>query len=783
MSDPPHTAADAADSSSLVGDLARYFALREAAALTDEAAIETFPEAQRAGLRELLHVVRRVESLATDGARENREDRQDPRIRETYATDLATSVAHAPRWTLPCVRGPYRLERLLDAGAMAEVYLARDVRHGREAAYKVPFEQFARQPAELARFRGEGTIVSRLNHPHICQVLDWGVHDGVPFLAMEFIPGISLQRRLQSGRLSPPQAVVIARQMAEALQHAHAQHIVHRDLKPANVILRPDGAAVLTDFGLWLWTALPLEMRLTRAGTVVGTLAYMSPEQAEGRLDLDHRSDIFSLGVMLYEMLAGELPFRGGYATTLTRIIASPPAPFAGLGSGVSPGLARVCLRMLEKSPADRFQSMAEVIDALDRIEHASAPGGMRAAVPLCTHSVAVPAAGRPSRRRAGAALFLLLLSLAWFSSRSGFRRDDDPPPRPAPSATAPQRPPPLAVAPLTAQEAQLAQQRWAEHLRVPVEFTNSLGMIFCLIPPGEFTQGTVVSDFEPLLAATGAPRREVIDEEAPAHRVRITRPFFCGKHEVRQRDVQALTGRQTSAFCSTGSMSRRVAGLATGDFPAESLTWFDAVEFANEASRREGLPPVYELVNIARHNARITHAELRHWARSGAGYRLLTSAEWEYGCRAGATTWFPWGNADNGRLANNRGDQPLGASPGPWLQRPATVGLYPANPFGLHDTCGSVCEWVFDTPGDYMSLSKAQPADDPVADDPVGRRVYRGGSWGNDAAACRPARWWAHPPDLVHYYLGVRLALSVEAVQQSIENRNSTNRQTLHKP
>jgi len=261
--------------------------------------------------------------------------------------------------------GPYEILGLIGAGGMGEVYSARDPRLGRDIAIKVLPDSAASDPDHLGRFEREARALAALNHPHILTIHDVGAVGGLHFLVMEHVPGVTLAARLAAGPLEPGRALRIAAQVADALAAAHAASIIHRDLKPSNIMLADDDRVTVLDFGLARLAAAAADDRtvdaLTRRGDVVGTTPYMSPEQASGK-PVDPRSDLFSLGVVLYEMLTGRRPFAADSAAgTLAAILRDPPAPIGGL----PPGVAQVIERCLRKDVAARYQSASELREAL----------------------------------------------------------------------------------------------------------------------------------------------------------------------------------------------------------------------------------------------------------------------------------------------------------------------------------------------------------------------------------------------------------------------------------
>ena len=266
--------------------------------------------------------------------------------------------------------GPYEIVGPLGAGGMGEVFRARDTRLGRDVAIKVLPGEFAADPERLRRFEQEARAVAALSHPSILALFDVGTHEGVPYLVTELLEGESLRDRLNAGSLPVRRAVEIAIQIAQGLAAAHGKGIVHRDLKPANVFVTNDGPVKILDFGIAklasprsaeeLAPATTL-VEATAGGTVFGTVGYMSPEQVLGK-PVDARSDLFSLGVVLYEMLSGTRPFqRESAPETMAAILNEEPPDLATIGRGIPPGLARVVGHCLEKRPEDRVQSARDL--------------------------------------------------------------------------------------------------------------------------------------------------------------------------------------------------------------------------------------------------------------------------------------------------------------------------------------------------------------------------------------------------------------------------------------
>jgi serine/threonine protein kinase len=267
--------------------------------------------------------------------------------------------------------GAYRLISPLGAGGMGEVWRAEDTRLLREVAIKILSDHIANDPEWKARFLREARTIAQLNHPNIATIYAIEQESGKFFIAMELIEGESLTNILARGPMEPREAVRIVRQIADALEEAHGKGIVHRDIKPDNVIVAKRNAKVL-DFGIAKQIGGPTKNTpaLTQGGMIVGTPFYMSPEQALGKA-LDHRSDLFSLGVVLYEMLAGHRPFIGETMTeTMMHIIMTEPPAIGSIVPTVPRGLRDIVARCLQKPPDRRFGSAGELIEALDRIDY-----------------------------------------------------------------------------------------------------------------------------------------------------------------------------------------------------------------------------------------------------------------------------------------------------------------------------------------------------------------------------------------------------------------------------
>jgi serine/threonine protein kinase/Tol biopolymer transport system component len=285
--------------------------------------------------------------------------------------------------------GPYQIEAPAGAGGMGEVYKAKDTRLDRTVAIKVLPARTAGNADLRSRFEREAKAISSLNHPHICTLLDVGHENGVDYLVMEYIEGETLSDRLKKGPLETKEAVAIATQIADALDKAHGQGLIHRDLKPANVMLTADGAKLL-DFGLAKLQiaegvvegiSATQTTPLTGAGTIVGTMQYMSPEQLEGS-EADARSDIFAFGALLYEAITARPAFEGkSQASLIAAILEREPAPLSSIVPLSPPALDRLVRKCLEKNPDKRWQSARDLADELRWISQSGSQAGVPAPV------------------------------------------------------------------------------------------------------------------------------------------------------------------------------------------------------------------------------------------------------------------------------------------------------------------------------------------------------------------------------------------------------------------
>ena len=320
---------------------------------------------------------------------------------EVVAKELAQDEAQKPQQNLTGqTLSHYRIEKKIGEGGMGVVYKARDTHLDRFVAIKVLPPERVADTERKRRFVQEAKAASALNHANIVHVYDIDQADGTDFIAMEYVAGKTLDQRIGHRGLRLNDALKYAVQIADALAKAHSAGIVHRDLKPTNIMVNEDGVVKVLDFGLAKLTeqvqadesastlTVDAEGRpITEEGVIVGTVAYMSPEQAEGK-KIDARSDIFSLGSVLYEMVTGQKAFQGtSKMSTLSAILHQEPKPVSGITPTIPADLEKLINRCLRKDPAKRFQHMDDVKVALDELKEDSDSGRLQAAPAVARHA------------------------------------------------------------------------------------------------------------------------------------------------------------------------------------------------------------------------------------------------------------------------------------------------------------------------------------------------------------------------------------------------------------
>ncbi|MCS6910045.1 MAG: SUMF1/EgtB/PvdO family nonheme iron enzyme [Anaerolineales bacterium] len=653
----------------------------------------------------------------------------------------------------------YTIVELIGSGSMADVFLARQPSMNRWVAVKVLSGALIRDSQFVARFRQEAQIVAALEHPHILPVIDYGEAEGTPYLVMRYVSGGTLQDLLQKGPLPPQDVLRYLTEIGQGLDYAHSLGVIHRDIKPKNILLDTRGNSFISDFGL---AKIVRGGSLTHSGVgMIGTPHYMSPEQGRGQA-VDGRSDLYSLAVILYEMLTGRVPFDADSAVGIVMQHISDRVPSVSRFNGnLSPKLDEVMARALAKNPDERYQTAHDLTQAVAEAFGASVVTGpvlSRPVVPLTTRAPAM-------RRRSvvwpiaigGGVLALIAGAVLW---GSGVLTASDPtptatmtapavamatstPPPPTHTATPTELPfTPTAATP-TATQAQVAVVPSATvSPGVVVSPKDRMELIF--IPPGEFLLGAADDD------------RNAEPFEKPQLRVYLN-GFWIDKHEVTMGQFQDFvneTGYQTTAQNPVGSFGEYVDWGGLVFAPTEVRFVLNATYLLPEGPGTEPATAFSPAVQVSWRDAQ---AYCR-WA----GRRLPTEAEWEKAARGDDGRLYPWGNIfdkTDGTRANycDRNCRFIQRNPeaDDGATRRQDVGKYPAgaSPYGVLDMAGNVQEWVdalFDNRG-YFRFPTPNPNGTEY--------VVRGGSWLDKAEGIRTTAKTKYPPYVRNNITGFRCA------------------------
>jgi formylglycine-generating enzyme required for sulfatase activity len=611
----------------------------------------------------------------------------------------------------------------------------------------------------VERFRREVEAAAKLSHPNIVTAHDAEQAGDTHFLVMEFVEGISLAELVaKQGPLPVPQACGCIRQAALGLQHAHERGMVHRDVKPQNLMLTPaspiasapgGGIVKLLDFGLARFVSeTPQANALTRENAVMGTPVYMAPEQACDAHAAGIRADIYSLGCTTYFLLTGDPPFAGATAIEyLAKHLTQEPTPIETLRPEVPTEVAAIVRKMMAKKPEERYQTPAEVAQALEPFaeksgDSATWPGATVPTNLAADHQpLALATIDDPDRMKVQPGhkrrrLFLVALGLAGVLLSSVgllvLTASSKPQTTGAVAAVSPSGANKQSSVTSTtgSQETRATLPSGPSPKFEPLPgkeyITNSIGMRLVKVPAGKFMMGS--------------PRDEnqrQTDEDQ--HEAEITRPFYLGIFTVTQEQYEKVMKSTPSWFSATGLGTAKVKGMDTRHFPVETVGWFEANDFCGKLSA------------------------FTEEKKSGRSYRLPTETEWEYSCRGGATTYSPFhfGNTLTSDLANFNGNSPYPdtAKKGAWLERPTTVGSYKPNGFGLYDMHGNVWQWCADWYGPYDPSKRK----DPTGPDNGTARVLRGGNWSSVGRYCRSAhRYRSDPGYRTNLYFAFRVVCVV---------------------
>jgi formylglycine-generating enzyme required for sulfatase activity/dipeptidyl aminopeptidase/acylaminoacyl peptidase len=718
------------------------------------------------------------------------------------AASIDTPPSSAGHLELPCptVIGRFRVRKLLGYGGMGAVYEAHDPDLDRRVAVKVPYFQGPshRQREARQRFLREARIAARIRHPHVCPVYDVGEYQGRPYVVMACIDGPSLAVVLQKQRLGIRDAATLTRKLALGLDAIHREGIIHRDLKPSNVLIDPACEPLLTDFGL----ARPLQdaEHLTQQGLVLGTPTHMAPEQASGETEqIGPWTDVWSLGVILYELLTGRLPHTGAPLLVLHKIVHEAPTPPAKLHPEVDATLEAIVLKAIARRPEDRYHSARAFAEALQGWQAGTAsvsPGPTQpfipasreetphAALPLAA-AVTIPSSAPvsvavPPRRTRGrffgtalsAALLVGALGVGgrWYggvviriATNKGeivIKTDD----------------PNIAVTvrdgkgvirdgvtdrqiEVTAGDCEVEvkpspdgpslftkrfQLRRGGKEIVDVAYEVANASKDRAVGQEELRAGaSVVNSIGMKLAYIPAGKFLMGSPDSEVGR----RPHEGPQHEVTISRPFYLGVHEVTQDEFTNVMGWNPSRVGSADHPVNRVTWPDAVEFCAKL------------------------AALSAEQQAGRKYRLPTEAEWEYGCRAGTTTPFNFGAAIGGVLANFDARVPHGPLPQqPIIGSTTKVGSYLPNDFGLYDMHGNVKEWCADwyDPNYYGASASTDPQG--PASSPASVRLLRGGSWNSFGVDCRSAFRHPFPPPIGDAQHGFRVLMVTDQLEPNPE-------------
>ncbi len=688
-------------------------------------------------------------------------------------------MALIPGHTL--LNGQYRIVRLLGRGGFGFVYLAHDSILGEDVAVKELIPALVGDEIILKRFLAEAKATMRLAHDRIVRTHNVFVEGGNYYIAMEYMPGGSLEERLRDGQyLAVDEVIRVAVQVAEGLAYAHERGVVHCDLKPANILFAADGTAKVADFGIAHVSDQMLSRSwMTPAGFVAGTLPYMSPEQTDGVRD-DPRVDLYALGAVLYRMLTGrtyidfdQRDTPRATAENVQRICGQQPLPpsAAAPWQHIPAWLDAVVLKALAKRPEDRYASADAMRAALLRRDTVAAAEPPKA-VP--TAPVKAPPARRPAvmpgaparsvrqpmtekQRRtligslagvAGVLLLALVIGLGVMLGGGGQATPTSPlaagvaqtatrtlePTRPLPPSTTgtallPTDTPPPATTPVLPSATRIGPTAPPRALNAGATQTRAKdGAVMVYVPAGEFLMGSTDAEINAVLTRCSHCKREYFADELPQHTVYLD-AFWIDRTEVTNAQyskcVDAGTCRAPTA-CDWGDPTYGDASKA--DHPVVCVSWDDARTYCE-------------------------------WA----GARLPTEAEWEKAARGTDGRLYPWGNTFDGSALNfcDRNCELFwkDTSAEDGYARTAPAGHYPAgaSPYGALDMAGNVWEWVNDWYDEnYYSRS---PDRNPTGPDSGEERALHGGSWGDYWYHTRAAHRHGHgvDPTFRSNYIGFR--------------------------
>jgi serine/threonine protein kinase len=665
----------------------------------------------------------------------------------------------------------YEIHEVIGYGGSGMVLRAKDPGLNKWFAIKVMHADQVRDTVARSRFMQEARSLGRIDHENIVRV--YRVEESpVPFLVMELVQGTSLDRLIDRGSsMRLDLFLSIAIQIARGLEIAHEHGLVHRDVKPGNIMLTDDGSsspvprvAKLTDFGLARQAS---DLRLTVAGSIVGTPMYMSPEQIKDDT-IDLRSDLFSLGTVYYEMIAGRPPFRGSnHYFVMNSIVDEAPESLIGSGNSIPDSLEKVILKLLEKDPSTRYQSAKEVIAALESLDRPmdsfEKPEGKRFERVLRQTDIV------PLMILTGLVVTSAIAAILWLPRA----------PEVTPQPTAAVEPfegllPKVAskeqsvrdtvkfVHPMVGElripfdhaKANEYQRRWGELLGIETQFVNSIGIEMVLVPPGDFLMGYPVEELQVSMDNTPyQSEKQSLQSAGTLTWVRVSSPFYISKYEISEAErFRAIGSDHMEPSVLDLEYEQTRPRSRSEEHPVTRVPWMDAVLFCQRLNKKE-----------QRESGSIFEAQDPLHLPS---YRLPTETEWEWACRGGRSGS---GINDHDTLLSEA-----------WIEQNSEKqvrhrGLKSANPFGLYDMIGNTQEWCLDT--FHQNFFVGNTLEEPILVDPLvrnddanfaGWHVLRGGAAIFGSNICNfSLRVWREQYS-TSWFTGFRIVLPVD--QQKLE-------------